>query len=116
MQVTNIVRENQTFSAVIGKVAKGMKKESDLSGGSLSVFNYILPSHGQCISHGTLQVSPKKASPQSRVMLSIFSRRVPEGTLASAISPAFLPMRAAPIGDLREIFPASRSISCGLTI
>ena len=30
-QVKNIIRENQTFSAVFGKVAKGMKKESDLS-------------------------------------------------------------------------------------
>ena len=53
---------------------------------------------------------------QSSVMLSIFRRSVPEGTWASVISPTFLPIRAAPIGDFKEILPASRFISCGLTI
>ena len=53
---------------------------------------------------------------QSREMLSILRRSVPEGVWASAISPTLLPMRAAPIGDFSEIFPASRFISCGLTI
>ena len=48
---------------------------------------------------------------QSKVMLSIRRRRVPEGTWASAISPTFLPIRAAPIGDFSDILPASRSIS-----
>ena len=49
--------------------------------------------------------------PHSNVMLSIFRRRIPDGVLASTVSPTFLPMRAAPIGDFREIFPASRFIS-----
>jgi hypothetical protein len=42
-------------------------------------------------------------------MLSIFSRRVPAGTWASAISPTFLPIRAAPIGDFSEILPAQEA-------
>jgi len=47
----------------------------------------------------------------SNEMLSIFRRRIPDGVMASTVSPTFLPMRAAPIGDFREIFPASRFIS-----
>ena len=53
---------------------------------------------------------------QSKEMLSILRWRVPEGTWTSAISPTFLPIKAAPIGDFNEILPASRFISCGLTI
>ena len=49
--------------------------------------------------------------PHSNAMLSIFRRRIPDGVIASTVSPTFLPMRAAPIGDFREIFPASRFIS-----
>ena len=49
-------------------------------------------------------------------MFSILRSNVPDGVCASTISPTFLPIRAAPIGDLSEIFPASRFISWGLTI
>ena len=38
-------------------------------------------------------------------MLSILRRKVPEGSCASAISPTFLPIRAAPIGDFRANNP-----------
>ena len=48
--------------------------------------------------------------------LSILILKVPDGAWTSTISPSFRPISAAPIGDLQEILPSSRFISCGLTM
>lgn len=42
----------------------------------------------------------------ANAMLSMRSSRSPEGVWAMAVSPALWPMRAWPMGDLKEIFPA----------
>lgn len=50
-------------------------------------------------------------SQSANEMLSMRSSRSPEGVWAMVVSPALWPMRAWPMGDLKEIFPACRSIS-----
>lgn len=57
------------------------------------------------------QITDPSGTISYNLMLSTFRRSVPEGTWASAISPTFLPIKAAPIGDFNEILPASRFIS-----
>ena len=75
---------------------------------SFSVINYVVSMRHPRESD---EVSFSFIYPQSRLMLSILRCSVPEGTWASAISPTFFPINAAPIGDFSEIIPASRFIS-----